>query len=579
MTSGSHTSTIFLVLRRLRTPLIVLILIFAFSVLGLTLVPGPLDANGVIQRLSFFHAVYFFSYTATTIGFGEIPYAFSEQQRLWVTLCIYLSVIGWAYTLGTVFAMLQDKNFLNAVAVQRFARQVKRLREPFFLVCGYGETGRLICKALDELGYRAVVIEKDEAKVGDLELQSYSADMPALCADAGEPDTLLFAGLGSKYCRGVIALTNDDSTNLAVAIAARLLAPSLPALCRAEHVETVSNMASFGTRHIINPFEQFGEYMALALRSPAAYHLLLWLTGLPGTTVTRHRDPPVGKWVLCGYGSFGKVMTEALENATLPVTIIDLAPPPDSAHQWIKGDGTGAEALRAAGIDGAVGIVAATGNDVNNLSVVVTARQMNPGLFTVLRQNHVANKALFDAFESDFTMVPSEIIAHECLALLTTPLLAPFLAAVRKADDVWAEALLQDVTSRFGWGVPMVWSVAINLSQAPSVYRLLMRHESRLKLGELLRAPVTERPDLDCRPLLLLREGDPPRLLPRLDVEIALGDQILFVGTDTARKELGLTLHNVHTLKYVLTGRDSPGGLIWEWLAARRRGAQSSARN
>ncbi|MBN9697721.1 MAG: NAD-binding protein, partial [Zoogloea sp.] len=183
-----------MVLRRLRTPLIVLITIFAISVLGLTLVPGPVGPDGAMPRLSFFHAVYFFSYTATTIGFGEIPYAFSEQQRLWVTVCIYLSVIGWAYTLGTVFAMLQDKNFLNAVAVQRFSRQVRRLREHFFLVCGFGETGRLICKALDEMGYRAVVIERDEAKVGDLELQSYSADMPALCADAGQPDTLLTQG-------------------------------------------------------------------------------------------------------------------------------------------------------------------------------------------------------------------------------------------------------------------------------------------------------------------------------------------------------------------------------------------------
>ena len=87
-------------------------MIFAVSVLGLTLVPGRLIPTAAAQgRLSFFHAVYFISYTATTIGFGEIPYAFSEQQRLWTLLCIYLSVIGWAYTLGTVFAMLQDKNF------------------------------------------------------------------------------------------------------------------------------------------------------------------------------------------------------------------------------------------------------------------------------------------------------------------------------------------------------------------------------------------------------------------------------------------------------------------------------------
>lgn len=572
MGSSTPTSTIFLVLRRLRTPLIVLITIFAISVLGLTLVPGPSGPDGALPRLSFFHAVYFFSYTATTIGFGEIPYAFSEQQRLWVTVCIYLSVIGWAYTLGTVFAMLQDKNFLNAVAVQRFARQVKRLREHFFLVCGYGETGRLICQALDEMGYRAVVIERDEAKVGDLELQSYSADMPALCADAGQPDTLLFAGLTSKYCRGVITLTNDDNTNLAVAIAARLLAPSLPALCRAEHAETVANMASFGTRHIINPFEKFGEYMALALHSPAAYHLLLWLTGLPGTTVTRHRDPPAGRWVLCGYGTFGRVMTGALENAGLPVTIIDRAPPADPAHIWVKGDGTGHEALQAAGIHDAVGIVAATGHDVNNLSIVVTARQMNPGLFTVLRQNQVANRALFDAFESDFTMVPSEIVSHECLAILTTPLLAPFLDAVRKSDEPWACGLLDDLTGRFGWDVPAVWSVTLNLAQAPSVYRLLMRGATRPSLDELLRAPVTDRPALACRPLLLMRDGRRPSLLPAGHETLQLGDQILFVGTEQARKELGLTLFNGHTLQYVLTGKDSPGGLVWEWLARRRAG-------
>ena len=574
----THTSTIFLVLRRLRTPLLVLITLFAISVLGLTLMPGPLDPNGSqLPRMSFFHAVYFISYTATTIGFGEIPYAFSEQQRLWTVVCIYMSVIGWAYTLGTVFAMLQDKNFLNALAVQRFARQVRRLREHFFLVCGYGEAGHLICQALDELGYRAVVIEKDEVKIGDLELQSYQADVPALCADAGQPDTLIFAGLTSKYCRGVMALTNDDSTNLAVAIAARLLAPALPALCRAEHADTVANMASFGTRHIINPFEKFAEYMALALHSPAAYNLLLWLTGLPGTTVARHREPPKGKWVLCGYGAFGKVMTRALENAGLPVTIIDRAAPLAPDHTWYKGDGTGADALAAAGIAEAVGIVAATASDVNNLSTVVTAKQLNPALFTVLRQNHVANRTLFDAFESDFTMVPAEIVAHECLAILTTPLLTPFLDRVRSADDAWAGTLLEELTGRFGWDVPCVWSVSINLLQSPAVYRVMMRHEARLSLSALLRAPVTDRPPLACTPLLLLREGDPPRYLPDGELEIRLGDQLLFAGTEEARRDLGMTLFNGHTLQFVLTGRDLPGGLIWEWLAQRREARSRSS--
>ena len=37
------------------------------------------------------------------------------------------------------------------------------------------------------------------------------------------------------------------------------------------------------------------------------------------------------------------------------------------------------------------------------------------------------------------------------------------------------------------------------------------------------------------------------------------------------REDLDLVLFNAHTLDYVLTGQDSPGGLVWEWLAARRR--------
>ncbi|MGZ4604371.1 MAG: potassium transporter TrkA, partial [Kineosporiaceae bacterium] len=69
-TSASQaSSTIFLIMRRMRAPLIVLILIFAVSVVGLTLIPGQ-DAAGRPVRMGFFDAFYVISYTATTIGFG-----------------------------------------------------------------------------------------------------------------------------------------------------------------------------------------------------------------------------------------------------------------------------------------------------------------------------------------------------------------------------------------------------------------------------------------------------------------------------------------------------------------------------
>ena len=563
-----HHSIFFLILRRLRMPLILLITIMAVSVLGLTLVPGY-DAEGRVQYLSFFHAFYFMSYTATTIGFGEVPYAFSNEQRLWVTISIYLSVIGWAYTLGSIFNLLSDRSLRQAIATQRFVRAVRRLREPFYVVCGYGETGRLICEALDRMGIRAVVVEVDEAKVGEIDLQSYAMDVPAICADAANPETLKFAGLTQPSCVGVIALTNDDQSNLAIAIATRLLAPGVPALCRAENRSTTANMASFGTRHIINPFERFSDTLALALHAPEASHLLGWLTGLPGTRVERRRDPPHGNWIVCGHGRFGSWMVDAMDAEAVPVTIIDLDPKPDGVHRWVQGDGTGPVSLREAGIERATGIVCATSSDIDNLSVAVTARELNPDLFVILRQNHYANRALFEAFDSDITVVPSEIIAHECLAILSTPLLAPFLAEVRRRDEVWCGSQLARLTARLGWEVPEIWSEQIDASHATALHRRLAQGEP-ISLDTLLRSPSDRSEVLECEALYIDRGDGAPIVMPGRDTALRVGDRILLAGRSSALNALRLIIANEHTLNYIVTGEDLPGGWIWERLARPR---------
>jgi len=51
---------IFLILRRMRIPLIVLILVYAVAVLGYVMIPG-VDDQGEPHRMSFFHAFYFVS--------------------------------------------------------------------------------------------------------------------------------------------------------------------------------------------------------------------------------------------------------------------------------------------------------------------------------------------------------------------------------------------------------------------------------------------------------------------------------------------------------------------------------------
>jgi voltage-gated potassium channel len=98
---------IFLILRRMRAPLIAVIASFGIAVAGLTMMPG-IEINGEISHLTLFDAFYVISYTATTIGFGEIPHEYSRQQRLWMTLSIYMTVIPWFYAIGKIISLFQD---------------------------------------------------------------------------------------------------------------------------------------------------------------------------------------------------------------------------------------------------------------------------------------------------------------------------------------------------------------------------------------------------------------------------------------------------------------------------------------
>lgn len=102
-----------LILRQMRTPFIVLILGYSITILGMVLTPG-IDDSGNPYHLSFFDAIYFISFTATTIGFGEIPYEFTEAQKLWVLITIYVTVVSWFYAVGKILSLAQDPAFKEA---------------------------------------------------------------------------------------------------------------------------------------------------------------------------------------------------------------------------------------------------------------------------------------------------------------------------------------------------------------------------------------------------------------------------------------------------------------------------------
>ncbi len=559
-------SILFLILRRLRRPIILIIVSFSVAILGFTLMPG-LDDKGQPWHISLFEALYIISYTATTIGFGEVPYAFSKAQRMWMVLSIYITVIPWFYAIGKIVSLLQDVALKQAITANRFQRAVANLQEPFYILCSYGQSANLLLHALDDKGVRVVVIESSQERLNELELSETKNVVLHICADAVLPENLIRAGILNSFCKGVITLTDNDDANLAVAVSVKLMKPDLFVAARAERTDIAANMASFGTDLIINPYKLFGEQMAMRVHALGVYLLHEWLTGVPGDCLPPPETPPKGKWVVCGYGRFGKSVVENLEREHITTTIVEAMPELTGCSDCIVGSGTEAKTLLEAGIKEAVGIVAGTDNDVNNLSIVMTAYELNPSLFVVIRKNRRHNTALFKQFSANITMQPTEIIAHECLAHLISPLLGQFLYLLRSQSNEWANQLIGKLVSVVGESVPETWSITIDATNASAVADFLNEGKS-VDLAHLTLDPFAREHTLKMVPILHVRNQESV-MLPDLSTPLEIGDRILFCGTPSAKSALSNTLNNIRTLTYVAQGIHLPSSLIWRWASDR----------
>ncbi len=559
---------IFLVMRRMRMPLLVLLTVYTVAIIGMTLMPG-IDDQGNPWKMDFFHAFYFVSYMGTTIGFGEIPYPFSEAQRLWVTISLYMTVIAWIYAIGALLTLIQDETLQRALIESRFARAVSNIHEPFYLICGYGDTGRALVNALEERLLRTVVIEHKQSRIDVLTMENYPVYVPALCADASKPLHLTEGGLKNHHCAGVIALTDDNLVNLHVAISTRLLKPELTIIARVDSQDVAANMDSFGTHYMINPFEIFAGKLHTALHYPDLVLLRECLTNQNQKASCLPLTPPQeGLWVLCGYGRFGKAIYNRLkQEKKIRLIIIEanLERTGLPEVKYVSGRGTEADTLLEADITQAVGIIAGTDDDVNNLSIIMTARELNPKLFIVIRQNKSDNQIIFQAAKADITMQPSKVIANHIRVLLTTPLLVDFMRLAKQHGNDWSARLINRLKKLLKSTLPDIWEMKIDEESAPAICEVGSTTNRVISLQCLQMDPRDRRDRLSCLPLLLVR-GEEKILLPDETERLGKGDKILWCGKQGSAAWMEWTLRDPSVLTYLTTGKIISRGYLWRWL-------------
>jgi Trk K+ transport system NAD-binding subunit len=558
---------IFIVMREMRAPMMTLFVVYSIAILGMVFIPGP-DIDGEAQYLSIFHAFYFMTYTATTTGFGEIPFEFSNAQRFWAIACLYVSVVTWIYAIGSIIKLLQNPFFQRAVAEWRFTRSVKRITGSFFIICGFGDTGSVLLRGISDAGWPAVVIDDNEERIKALKLRNYNIPVPGLHGDATVPKHLLEAGLRNPKCKALVAITNDEEANLKISAMARLLNPDVGIITMSKVDVFEDTLATLGGEvHIVDPFKTFAKVLAASIHRPGFYAMNNWLVGDKNASLEKYVQPPTGSWVVCGYGRLGFEVSRVLNKLNIKTTVIDPHQDKERAHinSYIVGRTTG-KTLVEAGIEQADGILAGTDDDGHNLSILLNTRYFNRDLFSIVRQNRHVNEVAFNAANTDMIMQPSLVTARRILFLLVAPLLKPFFNYLLEDKPNRAEIMEEVILNlRKTIGDQKPDLVTINFTEEKSKAVIQWLNEGKkVHLGDLLKDPDNRDRQLDIV-VFVLKSGEEVHILPTADYEIKEGDQLLYCGTHMAQRLFNATINNEYKLFYIQNGVFMPRGYIMQW--------------
>jgi len=552
-----QNTSLWIILQKMRIPFIVIILTYTIAIIGLVSIDG-MDANGNVHKMTIFDALYFISYTATTIGFGETPYTFTYSQRLWVTFSIYLTVIGWFYGIGTLIGLLQNKTFLNEIARVKFRRQIGHIRKKYIIVLGFSYVTNEIIKRLLANDMQVVVIEKSEEKANALILENYTPTVPVLVLDAYKANALEQAGINKSNCKAVISLFEDDALNLRIAIVSRLLNKNIQLAIKATTPNSVNNLKDINTNVIANPFSTIANELKMAIKSPNLLKLEKWIYKID--TLDSHLVKlPVGKYIICGFGRLGKNIYRALKNEDIEFVFIEIDPnktqefQEESLHQMIIGDADDKNVLLKAGIKTATAVVAFTNNDTTNISILATAKKLNDDIITIAREDEIEDVSIFSNAQIDYLFMPSKILVNKITNALINPLADTFARAIKRKDEKWATSLVRSLVQNIDAN-PVLFELSINSSQAHQICEYIeASNEIALSIFEI---SLHNRNLKNNVIALLLKRDDEIVILPSLDTPLKIDDKLLFACDENAQNDIEYIAQNPYEFHYALNGEE-----------------------
>jgi len=156
-------------------------------------------------------------------------------------------------------------------------------------------------------------------------------------------------------------------------------------------------------------------------------------------------------FIICGLGAVGEDIIQEFVRAGEPFVLVDKQR--DVLERFVKenpeilyviGDATHDEALKSAGIDKAKGIIAALGNDADNLYICLSARALNPKLRIISRVVESNSIDKLKKAGADYVFSPEKIGGLHLASAALRPAVMSFLDAIVRGQHL--NLVLDEVT-------------------------------------------------------------------------------------------------------------------------------------
>jgi voltage-gated potassium channel len=215
----------------------------------------------LIEGWTAWDAFYMTVITVTTVGYAEV-HPLSKAGRIFTVAVLLTGVGAFFYAFTQFMTLLAEGGFVERRHARRLARMLDKLAD-HFIVCGYGRMGEIIAHEFVRQRVPFVIIERNPERV-QLAMEQ---GLIAVEADASNEDVLKRVHI--DRARGFVAAVGTDAENVYAVLSARLLAPDLFIVGRAESDDSRAKLTRAGANRVISPYHLGGLQLAQTALRPA----------------------------------------------------------------------------------------------------------------------------------------------------------------------------------------------------------------------------------------------------------------------------------------------------------------------